>query len=136
MALNEEDYYEVLKHFLSLVRENDPHGFERLMEHLRLDVEHPRQAVLKAIATYAEFGKVRTAGAHAHVLHRLNQYVKTERGGPIRGIHLAFSPAEQKLYETEHVDLVPTPDFGEFVWALHKLYEMISADGGEHHDQD
>jgi hypothetical protein len=134
MALNEQDYHEVLKHFLSLVRENDPHGFERLMKHVRLDVEHPRRAMLNAIATYAEFGKVRTAGAHAHILERLNRYVEPEKGGPIRGIRLALSPAEQKLYQTKYVDLVPTLDFGEFVWALHELYETISADGGEHHD--
>ncbi len=135
MQLDEEDYHEVLKHFLSLIRENDPVGFERLMKHMRMEEEHPRQALLEAIGTYAEFGKVRTAGAHSHILDRLNRYVETQKGGPIRGIRLALTPAEQKLYETEHVDLIPTLDFGEFVWALHELYETISAQGDEYHDQ-
>jgi len=130
-----EEHHEVLKHFLSLVRENDPLGFDRLMKHVRSDEEHPKQALLNAIATYGEFGKVRTVGAHSQILERLNRHVEPEKGGRIRGIRVALSPAEQKLYETEYVDLIPTLDFGEFVSGLHQLYQMISAQGGDHHDQ-
>jgi len=133
--MNQDEYHEVLRHFLSLVRKNDPLGFDRLMEHVRLDVERPRRALLNAIATYAEFGSVRTVGAHSHILDRLNHYVEPEEGGPIRGIRVALSRAEQRLYETEYVDLVPTLDFGKFLRALHELYQTISEQGDDHHDQ-
>lgn len=134
MPLSGDDYHEVASHFLDLVRERDPATFERLIEHVRFDPQRPKRSLLNFIGAYAEMGAVRSVGAHAAILDRLNQHVRTDQAGPVRGIRVALSPAEQQLYRSEYVDLVPILDFSEFAAALRDLYERIMVEGG--HDDD
>ncbi len=129
MPMSAEDYHDVASHFLGLVRKRDRVTFDRLIEHIRFDPQNPKRSLLRFMAAYAEMGTVRTIGAHSAILQRLNKYVHTEQQEPVRGIRVSLTPAEQHLYRTEYVDLVPVLDFGEFVSALRDLYHEIEMEG-------
>lgn len=53
--------------------------------------------------------------------NELNNWVRTEQGGPILGLRLVLSPAEQELYRQEHVDLASLPDRSAFISSLREL---------------
>ena len=136
MPMSGDDYHELARHFLDLVRERDSATFERLVEHVRFDPQRPKRSLLNFIRAYAEIGAVRSVGAHAAILDRLNHHVRTEQAGPVRGIRVTLSPTEQRLYRSEYIDLVPTLDFSEFTSALRRLYERIMVEGGPDDDEE
>ena len=135
MALSQHDYRDLLRHFLTWVREMDPVGHERLMALAELEAPDSRQALLNALAAYGESMGARGERSHSAVLYRLNQFVSTEEGRPIQGIRVALSPAEQERYELEYLDLTPGSMYEAFCQALHDLYRMVLREGGRSHDQ-
>jgi len=96
--------------------------------------ESPR-SLLNLIETCGEFGGIRTTGVHAAILRRVNEFVTTEKGGPVRGIRVALTPQEQELYRREFLDLTPQLDFGKFTEALRELYHDIASDEDRRDDK-
>ena len=101
MPLISEEYNEVMQHFLSLVREHDPVGFERLMQFVSRGPDRPRDSLLHAVAMYHELGSYRTVGTHAQILERLNEHVRTEGGDQIQSIQVSLTPEEQRLFQRD-----------------------------------
>jgi hypothetical protein len=133
MPPSNAQYQDVLRHFLAWVRRKDPVGFETLMRYAEIDFERGlnRDALLRAIKTYARTMQPATTGTHGKILRLLNEHIR----GDIRGVQIILSPHEQQLYQREVIDLTPTVDKSEFVAALHKLYGMIAEDGGHGNDR-
>lgn len=128
MPLSDAQYQDVLRHFLTWVRQKDPVGFETLMRYAEIDFERGlnRDSLLRAIKAYAHTMQPATTGTHGKILRLLNQHIR----GDIRGVQIILAPHERQLYQREVVDLTPTIDKSEFVDALHKLYGMIVEDEG------
>ena len=133
MPLSDAQYQGVLRHFLTWVRRKDPVGYETLMRYAEIDFERGlnRDALLRAIMTYAKTMQPATTGTYGKVLQLLNEHIR----GDIRGVQIVLSPHEQQLYRREVVDLTPTVDKSDFVAALHELYGMIAEDGGHGNDR-
>lgn len=135
MPLISEEYNEVMQHFLSLVREHDPVGFERLMQFVSRGPDRPRDSLLHAVAMYHELGSYRTVGTHAQILERRNEHVRTEGGDQIQSIQVSLTPEEQRLFQRDALELTPTTDLSGFMDALDELYEIIAAEGSDPDDQ-
>lgn len=137
MTLSAEDHNDLMQHFLGLVRQYDPVGFEQLMGSVRRGGHPttPRDTLLDAVAIYRELGSYRTVGTHAQILDRLNEHVRTEGGDRVQSIQVSLTPEEQRLLQRETLDLTPMTDFSGFVRALEELYELISAEGSDSDDQ-
>ena len=131
MSMTNEEYAEVLHHFLDLLEEYDPIGREQLMLQLARGPDQPRELLLNTIGLYRESGSYRTVDTHARALALLNAYVHTEGGNPIQSIQVSLTPTEQRLYGRESLQLTPSTDYGEFVAALGELYELILVEEGD-----
>lgn len=129
MPLTNDDYHNILKHFLTYVRRRDEVGYE-LMKFTEIEFHEPRQALLHCIRKYSNTVQPASKGTHGAVLRRLNENID----GEIEGINVILSPGEQELYQRETLDLVPVVDKAKFVDALHRLYEVIES--GERGDDD
>jgi hypothetical protein len=103
------------------------------MRYAQIDFERGlnRDALLRAINTYAHTMQPATTGTHGQILRLLNEHIS----GDIQGVQIVLSPHEQELYRREVVDLTPTVDKSEFVAALHELHGMIVEDGGHGNDR-
>lgn len=123
--IEDEDYQEIVRHFLSLVKKKDPAGYDKITEYFRQKDADSRQALLRLVSMYSEIGGMKSIVVHSRILYRLNKYIQTEKQKPIQGIHVTLSTKEQELYNTEFVDLTPKRDFSKFVDALHDLYNKL-----------
>ena len=129
MPLTDAQYNDVLRHFLTWVRRKDPVGYETVVIHAELghDNVQGRIALLRAISAYKGVMHAATFGTHGKILRLLNDHIS----GDIRGVQVALSSQEQDLYKREYLDLTPTIDNTQFVYALKDLYHMIEEDGGQ-----
>ena len=134
MKLNNEEFHEILKHFLSHVQERDPVGFDKLMEHINWQNQISKRTLLDAIASYTEINKMRSAYTHSETLDRLNEFITTEDNTRITGIQISLSDGEREIYGREYIDLTPRQDFGTFNQALHSLRQIIAGNEGYAHE--
>lgn len=136
MALDPDDYGEIIRHFLAALQDKDSVMFEQVMK-FREDwhTGNPHQDLLNLISVSAEFGQIRTTGVHAHILDRLNKHVRTEDGRAIAGVHVALTPLEQELYRRKFLDLTPRLDFSKYLGALRELYREINKEEGGFNDE-
>lgn len=134
MNLTPEESNEIMNHFLAHVREIDPVGYDKLIEHMNLEIDSPKKLLLNAISTYVEIGKLRSAHTHSETLDRLNHFVVTENHERIAGIQVALSAGEREIYGREQIDLTPTQDFSEFNQALIGVLQILSGNEGYAHE--
>ncbi len=120
MALNHDDWIDVTRHLQQEVHEADPEVFELLARHVERRND-PRWYLVDYIEALIKVMSERSSGSHGRILNELNNWVRTEQGGPIRGIRLALSPGDQELYRREYVDLASLPDRTAFISDLRNL---------------
>lgn len=127
MPLSREDHVAILRHLRTELRRTDPELQALVAEHVEPH-DDPSRYLLDYISVLARVMSERSAGAHGRILNLLNQAVRTEDGGPIRGVRVELSPAERDLLQFDHVDLAALPDRTEIVGELLSLHEDISRD--------
>jgi hypothetical protein len=120
MALSREDWIDITRHLQQHVRDADPEVFELLARH----VDHwndPQRYLIDYLDGLIKIMSERSSGSTGRILNELNHWVRTEEGGPVRGIRLVLSPAERELYRREFVDLASLPDRSAFITGLRAL---------------
>jgi hypothetical protein len=135
MALSREDWIDVTRHLQQHVRKADPEVFELLARHVER-WNDPRRYLVDYIDGLMKVMSERSSGSHGRILNELNNWVRTEQGGPIRGIRLVLSPAEQELYRREFVDLASLPDRSAFITGLRELRDDLLREIEESGDRD
>jgi hypothetical protein len=120
MALSREDWIDITRHLQQQVHDADPEVFEILARHVER-WDEPQRYLIDYIDVLVKVMSERSSGSHGRILNELNNWVRTEQGGPIRGLRLVLSPAEQELYRQEHVDLASLPDRSAFISSLREL---------------
>lgn len=132
MALDREDWLDLLRYLQAQLAEHDPRGYELLsgsFEHSN----NPRRALLSYIDTLIKVTAERSGGTHGWVLDYLNRYVRTEDGGPVRSLRVRLSDQEAELYGVPLVELAELPDRSDFMAELRDLRAEILEDReGEH----
>lgn len=124
MALDREDWLDLLRHLQSQLAERDPRAYELLSGSFEQS-NNPRQALLSYIDTLIKLTAERSGGSHGWVLDYLNRYVRTEDGGPVRSIRVRLSEQEAELYGVPVVELAELPDRSEFLAELRDLRAEI-----------
>lgn len=124
MALTRADHVSILRHLQSQLREIDPELHSIAIEHVE-SREEPRSYLLEYLSVLARLMSERSSGSHGRILNMLNMSVRTQDGGPVRGIRLELAPAERELVRREHVDLAALPDRTEIVTQLRVLHDEI-----------
>jgi len=125
VALDREDWLDLLRYMQAQLADHDPRGYELLagsFEHS----DDPRRALLSYIDTLIKVTAERSGGSHGWVLDYLNQYVRTEDGGPIRSIRVQLSEQEAELYGVPAVELAELPDRSEFIAELRDLRDDLA----------
>lgn len=131
MALSRKDWIDITRHLQQHVREADPYVFELLARHVE-PRDDPRHYLVGYLDGLIKVMAERSSGSHGRVLNELNQWIRTEQGGLIRGIRLVLSPSERELYQREYVDLASLPDRSVFIAGLRQLRSaLLSETGGE-----
>lgn len=69
------------------------------------------------------------------ILNTINRSMRTETGGPVRGIRLELSPIEREDLQREHVDLAALPDRTQIVERLKALHDDILREDGDLEDK-
>ena len=135
MALSREDWIDITRHLQQQVHEADSEAFELLARHVER-WNDPRRYLIDYIDVLVKVMSERSSGSHGRILNELNNWVRTEQGGPIRGVRLVLSPAEQELYRQDHVDLASLPDRSAFISGLRELRADLSRELEESGEQD
>lgn len=138
MALSREDWLEITRHLQQQLREADPEVFELLASHVEWR-DDPRLFLVDYLQVLIKILSERSSGSHGKVLNELNRWIRTEQGGPIRGIRLVLAPGDRDLFQREYVDLASLPDRGAFITDLHQLrndlLNEIERSGGENDER-
>ncbi len=124
MALSREDWIDITRHLQQHVQEADPEVFELLARHVER-WDDPRRYLIDYLDGLIKIMSERSSGSHGKILNELNHWVRTQQGGPIRGIRLVLTPAEQELYRREFVDLAALPDRSAFIAGLRELRDDL-----------
>jgi hypothetical protein len=124
MPLSSDDHVAILRHLQSELQRIDPELHSLAVEHVEPSND-PRKYLLDYLSVLTRLMSERSSGAHGRVLNILNRSVRTESGGPVRGIRLELSPTEQRVMQREHVDLAALPDRTQIVERLKSLHEDI-----------
>ena len=135
MALSRDDWIDITRHLQQQVREADPEVFELVARHVERRNDS-RWYLIDYIDLLIKVMSERSSGSHGRILNELNNWVRTEQGGPIRGIRLALSPEDQELYRREYVDLASLPDRTAFISDLRNLRSDLAREIEESGERD
>lgn len=124
MALRREDWVDITRHLQNQVRQADPEVFELLARHVE-PWNEPERYLVSYLDTLIKVMSERSRGGHGRVLNELNAWIRTDEGGPIRGIRLLLSDSEGELYQREYVDLASLPDRSSFIAGLRQLRDDL-----------
>lgn len=127
MALTSRECLELLRHIQSRLAEADRPSFELLSQAFEHS-DDPRHALVSYLGTLIKVEAERSSGSYGWVLERLNRFVRTEDGGPIRSIRVVLTPQEYELYGTDVVDLAELADRSDFIAELRELRSQILED--------
>lgn len=127
MPFSRAEYLSILQHFERELRAADPGAFEIISAGFE-PIEDPRRRLLAYLQRTRHVVAERSSGSEGHVLNILNQFVRTEGGGPISGIRLALSGPDQERYGMEFIDLASLPDRSEFLAELGAVWMQIEQD--------
>ncbi|SRR5258708_4619631 len=130
MSLSVEDHIAILRHLESELRTIDPELHALVVQHIESS-QDPRRYLLDYLSVLTRVMSERSAGAHGRILNLLNQSIRTEPGGPIRGVRLELGPTEREVVRREHVDLAELPDRTEIVEELKSLHDEILSEQGD-----
>ena len=104
MALSRQEWLDITRHLQEQIRQADPEVFELLAEHVERRDE-PERYLVAYIETLMKVMSERSGGSHGRVLNELNNWIRTENGGPLRGIRLVLPESDRQLYQRDYVDL-------------------------------
>ena len=134
MPLSTADHVAILRHLQSELQGIDPELHALVVEHVERR-QDPRRYLLDYLSVLARVMAERSAGAHGRVLNLLNSSVRTQDGGPIRGLRLELAPTERQVLQREYIDLATLPDRDDLVAALQSLHAEILRDNGDDRGQ-
>jgi hypothetical protein len=128
MALNDNDYVEILEFLRQLLQENRLGAVdERLVNQLR-GSDGPYYALVDYLKLLSAEASLRTDDQLRTVLARFRGVVATESGEPIQGIRVAFSETEGRVFQSDHMDLESDPEAQRLVRVLHQLIDDLNRD--------
>jgi hypothetical protein len=134
MPLSIEDHIAILRRLQSALRQVDPELQSLVVEHVESS-DDPRRHLLDYLSVLARLMSERSSGAHGMILNTINRSMRTETGGPVRGIRLELSPIEREDLQREHVDLAALPDRTQIVERLKALHDDILREDGDLEDK-
>lgn len=124
MALSRQEWLDITRHLQEQIRQADPEVFELLAEHVERRDE-PERYLVAYIETLMKVMSERSGGSHGRVLNELNNWIRTENGGPLRGIRLVLPESDRQLYQRDYVDLASLPDRTAFIRELRQLRDDL-----------
>jgi hypothetical protein len=124
MALSREDVLDITRYLQSTLRRTDPSAYEIAVEFTER-VDEPARYLLSFLLTLTKVYSERSAGAYPDILDRMNRYVRTSEGGPVRGISVHLTPQERELYQVEEVNIAEIPDRTNLIADLRRLISTI-----------
>ena len=127
MALNREDYLELLRYFQSQLHSNFPEIYE--MVEIEFEVSNePKQILLMYIRKTINVISERSSSNYRRILSILNKNVKTVENERINDILIRFSPEEQEVYGISELSLSNIQDFSTLLQSLQDIYEIIEGE--------
>lgn len=124
MALSRDDWVDITRHLQDQVRRADPELFEVLARHVE-PWNEPERYLLSYLDALIKVMSERSRGSYGRVLNELNAWIRTNEGGPIRGIRLFVSDSEREIYGREYLDLASLPDRSSFINGLLRLRDDL-----------
>lgn len=124
MALRREEWIDITRHLQEQVRRADPEVYELLVRHVE-PWNEPERYLVAYLEMLIKVMSERSGGSHGRVLNELNNWIRTDQGGPIRGIRLSLSDSERELYQREYVDLASLPDRSAFIAGLRQVRDEL-----------
>jgi hypothetical protein len=124
MALTREEVLDITRYLEARLSELDAATYEIVMG-ITERGEQPRRYLLSFLRNLIKVYSERSAGAYPDILDRMNRFVRTSEGGPIRGISVLLTPLERELYGTEEVSFAELPDRAGLIADLHRLTSAI-----------
>jgi hypothetical protein len=124
MPLSREDAIDLTRFVEQLLRQYDPGSYELVMRSTDR-VDDPGRNLLIFLGTLIRFYKERSGGEHARILDAINHYVRLSDGGPVQGLSVELSPAEQETYGVREVDLAVLPDRTQFLGEIERMMGNI-----------
>jgi hypothetical protein len=124
MALTREEVLDITRYLEATLSEVDAATHEIVMG-ITERGEEPRRYLLNFLRNLIKVYSERSAGAYPDILDRMNRFVRTSEGGPIRGVSVLLTPLERELYGTEEVSFAELPDRTSLIADLHRLTSAI-----------
>jgi hypothetical protein len=124
MALSREDVLDITRYLERTVSRTDRYAYEIAVEFTER-VDEPTRYLLNFLLTLTKLYSERSAGAYPDILDRINRYVRTSEGGPVRGISVHLTPEERELYQVEEVNFAEIPDRTNLIADLRRLISSI-----------
>jgi hypothetical protein len=124
MPLSRDDTVELTQFVEQLLRQYDPGSYELIMRSTDR-VDDPGRNLLILLGTLIRFYKERSGGEQARILDTINNYVRRSDGGPVQGLSVELSPAEQEMYGRREVDLAVLPDRTKFIEEIQRIMREI-----------
>lgn len=124
MALNENDYIELLRHFQNVLREYEPDAFELTGRDLYLG-ETPRQNLIYYIRRVIGITRERSRSNIPNILRKFNSYIETTNNETIEDIIISLTPQEQELYNLQEVSLSSLEDREVLIRELENILREI-----------
>ncbi|PAU93710.1 hypothetical protein CK503_11200 [Aliifodinibius salipaludis] len=128
MALNEQDYFEILYHLQEEVAGNEPqlaNNFLEISNNIIEEYEDPRKILIHSLERLIELLEQESSNTYENVLTNLNNFVETEEGQKIDGIHVELSPKQKKLYQQDYIDLSEMKSQETMISELNEIIEEI-----------
>ena len=130
MPLSRQDCLQLVREIELFLREYDPGSVELVLRALQPE-DDPQRYLIVFLKTIRHFYAERSGGTYGPILDRINHFVRLENDGPVRGLSVALSPAEQERYGLEEVNLAEIPDRSEFLRELDRIIVTIIREIGE-----
>ena len=125
MALSREEVLDITRYLQRTVSRVDRSAYGIAVEFTER-VEDPRRYLLDFLLNLTKIYSERSAGAYPDILDRMNHFVSTSEGGPIKGVSVLLTSQERELYGTEEVSFAELPDRTELISDLRRLMSAIA----------
>lgn len=129
MPLSRQDCADLIRYIQGLLRQYDPLSFETVLRGVDASPEEdPRRYLIALLSAIQNVYEERSGGEQARILDSVNRYVRLPDGGPVRGLSVTLTPAEQEVYGTAEVNLAELPDRSEFVAEIRRVLLIIESE--------
>lgn len=125
MSLSRDEVLGITRHLQDSLRRLDQAAFAVAVE-MTPQSNDATDYLLGLFRTLIKFYSERSAGAYPDILDRMNHFVRTSEGEPVRGIAVRLSQQERELYHVDEVSFAELPDRTELITELRRLAGTIA----------